>query len=71
MKNESLICDITECDVLAISAVVAKQIACMAKDADTLALLGDLVTAVGADLTVMAGQRARREACKALAKDTT
>ena len=64
MKNKSPLCTISECDVLAISTVLAKQIACVARDADALALLGDIVTTIGAALTMLAGQRARLETCK-------
>jgi len=58
------ICDITECDVLAISTMVAKQISCSVKDADTLAFWADLITATGETLGMLAGQRARLENCK-------
>jgi len=59
MSSSKKLCDYTECDLLAITALVTKEIAKTVKDVDTLGLLGDLVSSVGANLTLLAGQRDR------------
>jgi len=58
------VCDITECDVLAVSTIVSNEIARRINDAETLALLADIFNSIGENLVMMSGQRLRRMACK-------
>ncbi|MCL2861973.1 MAG: hypothetical protein FWE22_06150 [Firmicutes bacterium] len=51
------LCDITECDLLALNTLVTKQIMDSVKDADTLNMLGDLFSSIGANLLMVSNQR--------------
>ena len=53
------LCDYSECDLLALSTVITKEIAKHVKDIDTLGMIGDLITSVGGSVTLLAGQRDR------------
>ncbi|MCL2755732.1 MAG: hypothetical protein FWE45_01625 [Firmicutes bacterium] len=73
------ISDFSECDILAFSTLTAKQFAQSIKDSDTLSFWGDFFTALGDNLTMLAGQRERienrkqaeKEKCKAKTDSTT
>ena len=52
---------LTDRDVLATSAIITKQIACGISDTNKLALLTDIITAVGANLFLIVNQRLRFE----------
>ena len=58
------LCDFTECDLLALSMLVTREIAKIIDDVDTLSLVADLVTSIGDNLTLLAGQRERCQAAK-------
>ncbi|MCL2846545.1 MAG: hypothetical protein FWE38_02530 [Firmicutes bacterium] len=53
------LCDFSECDLLAITTIITREIAKAVKDIDVLNAVGDIVTAVGANITVLANQRDR------------
>jgi len=59
MDCKKNICDFSECDLLALSALITKELAATVTDADTFDALGDLFTAVGAGMTLMSNQRIR------------
>jgi len=59
MECKTELCDFTEYDVLALSTVTAKQISTIVSDSDTLSMLGDLISAIGDNVTLIAGQRER------------
>ncbi|MDR0461781.1 MAG: hypothetical protein LBG88_00370 [Christensenellaceae bacterium] len=61
MKCKNKLCDFDACDLLGLSTILTKEIINIVKDTDTLSMVGDLVTAVGANLTLAAGQRGRCE----------
>ncbi|MCL2484081.1 MAG: hypothetical protein FWE79_01680, partial [Firmicutes bacterium] len=58
MSTKNL-CNISESDLLAITTVITKEISKIVKDIDTLDLVADIVSTVGASLTMLAGQRDR------------
>ena len=51
------LCDYTECDLLALNTLITKEIMTRVKDVDTLDRLGDLFSAIGANLTMAANHR--------------
>lgn len=53
------LCEYKETDLLLLSAIISKEIACNVKDSDTLEALGDFFTAIGSNLTLMVNQRTR------------
>jgi len=57
-KNKKL-CDYTENDLLALTMLVTKEIAKAVKDIDTLSMIGDLISSIGDNVTLLAGQRDR------------
>jgi len=57
--NNKALCDFSECDLLALTTLITKEIAKIIEDVDTLAMIADLFTAVGDNLTLLAGQRER------------
>jgi len=59
MKCKDNLCDFSECDLLALSAVITKEIAATVKDIDTFSMLADLFTSVGDNMTLLANQRER------------
>ncbi|MCL2771502.1 MAG: hypothetical protein FWD89_04290 [Firmicutes bacterium] len=56
MSTKNL-CNISESDLLAITTVITKEISKIVKDIDTLDLVADIISAVGANLVMIAGQR--------------
>jgi len=53
------LCDYSECDLLALATLVTKEIAKVVKDIDTLSMIGDLISTIGENVTLLAGQRDR------------
>ncbi|MCL2228725.1 MAG: hypothetical protein FWC00_02730 [Firmicutes bacterium] len=53
------LCDFSECDLLALSTLLTKEIAAVVKDIDTFSLLADLFVSIGDNMTLLAGQRER------------
>ena len=62
------LCDFSECDLLALTTLITKEIAKVVKDIDTLSLVGDIITAIGGNITVLSGQRDR---CAKTVKEST
>ena len=61
MKN---ITCISECEVLALATFISNEWAKCTKNTEELMLWGDVATTIGANLTLLANQRERREDCK-------
>jgi len=57
--SKKKLCDYTECDLLALATLVTKEISKVVKDIDTLNMVGDLITSIGASVTLLANQRDR------------
>jgi len=53
------LCDYSECDLLALTTLITKEIAKVVKDIDTLSMIGDLINSIGTNITLLAGQRDR------------
>ncbi|MCL2556642.1 MAG: hypothetical protein FWE03_06500 [Firmicutes bacterium] len=51
------LCNLTECDVLSLNTLITREIMCKVKDTDSLNLLGDLFSAIGANLNMLANRR--------------
>ena len=58
------LCDYTECDLLALNTLITKEIMTSIKDADTLNMLGDLFSSIGANLLMASNQRSKCEKIK-------
>ena len=56
--NKNL-CDYTECDLLVLTTLITKEIARVIKDTDTLSMIGDLMSSIGDNVTLLAGRRER------------
>ena len=65
-KPKPPFCAFSECDVLAIATLIAKQFAECTATSDELGFWGDLISAIGNNITMLAGQRERLETCKNL-----
>ena len=59
MKCKESLCEFSGCDLLALSSLIAKEIAGIVTDDDTFDMVGDLFTAVGASMTLISNQRIR------------
>ncbi|MCL2255743.1 MAG: hypothetical protein FWC11_02675 [Firmicutes bacterium] len=59
MLNCLKLCDITECDLLALNTLITKEIMKSIKDADTLNMIGDLLSSIGANLLMASNQRSK------------
>ena len=57
--KDKKLCDFSEADLLALTAVITKEISKIVKDIDTLSMLGDLISSIGQSVTMLAGQRDR------------
>jgi len=53
--------DFSPCDVLALATIVSSEFARGISEADNISFWGDFFTAVGANLTLIAGQTARSD----------
>ena len=53
------LCDFSECDLLALSTILTKEIAAIVTDVDTFSMLADLLVSVGDNMTLLAAQRER------------
>jgi len=51
------LCDFTECDLLALNTLITKEITRAVKDADTLNMIGDLFSSIGANILMASNQR--------------
>jgi len=56
--------DISECDLLTLNTLITKEIMQRIKDADTLNMVGDLLSSVGANLNMISNQRQYIETAK-------
>ena len=52
-------CDFSESDLLALTTLITKEIAKIVKDIDTLSMIGDVIVAIGDNITMLASQRDR------------
>jgi len=55
---------LSECDVLAISTLISRNIAECIQDTDELDFIGDLFASIADNVQLVSGQRARIEAAK-------
>ena len=57
--RDKKLCDFSESDLLALVTLITKEISKVVTDIDTLNMVGDIATSIGANVTLLANQRDR------------